>query len=1026
MDSNLEPWMLKLLKNIEVEDKEELEETYGVEFDPDSLRLSCLIITSFCNDFKEASNDDKERILKEHIVKILDAACQRVICNLHKVVEEDGSDFEYLLHRACVEYAAIRKEKELLCSELWIPRVRKEYEDLMDTWHKFEKKWKPLLLSQSQTRVEELGMLKQVYGELLSYLEDEKAIKEVEVSMFQKLNDLRAKIEDSFNKELKQILTVRESDILEAARRILSIPVLWPSKYFKPNYEELETRLANRVFGQEHAIRAITNALSGPQYGKGPIRSFLFIRSSEAGGEELIRALAEQLFYDEDRVIEFDLQAKNAEDDSVMHPDVRQVKFGFDLAGCTCILQTQDDSIMHPDVRQINFELLSKDCGLKEKLIDAVNKMPSSIILLRNIDKADASVIGFLLEILRNGKIADDKGKMVDFTKMLIIMTSNVLANLDSRRLLIGKNGKCNCAFASGKIFLHDREKSFLRKMEDHDCLYLSVLEDAKQHFKPELLEIIDNMIVFKLLIHSDFRALLRLKIRKLANSIGGGRIIVYPSEAALHIIAPMIEPFYDRIKPNLEEKVVPKLLEICNQHSVARSIVYMDTLVGTTDLSYRVEMDGCFTGDQEFEQLLAYVWEFGNTCKREMLWLRNINGLRKALQFINQTKINGDLVSLEPLAHRIRRLLTSENSVNSIPGNLRKNSFSSFTNLSRCDQLKKRAERIENHIITSYRRLVNKGLLYRHYVYTVIARTILGCPRVVAKNSHPMTALLLGLTNEGKANLRRDLAKLLHDEHNGVADTLVQINLSECSNYDEFFKLIYKGHNQHGLGCPRRVGMRLGSVLLIDQVEKAPMSVFSGLISLLDYRMLSHHNRACTIDLRDTVIIMVSDMGNSDFIAQMLRISSSRHPYLSAINLFRSRRGPLPQSDSCFWENLKKPKSRSRFRFELLNRVDEIVFFNPSVGGDHQLTKFARLSMRDGHHLKIGTPPGALSKCFMVLFDENYVGNSFGYLPFSQAMDLSSGFLEEDWLINTIADLMARQASLNINVKYKNQVVIG
>lgn len=74
---------------------------------------------------------------------------------------------------------------------------------------------------------------------------------------------------------------------------------------------------------------------------------------------------------------------------------------------------------------------------------------------------------------------------------------------------------------------------------------------------------------------------------------------------------------------------------------------------------------------------------------------------------------------------------------------------------------------------------------------------------------------------------------------------------------------------------------MRLGSVVLIDQVEKAPMSVFSGLISLLDYRFLTHYNGACTIDISDTIIIMVSDLGNMDFISEMFEEASERRKML-------------------------------------------------------------------------------------------------------------------------------------------------
>lgn len=122
-----------------------------------------------------------------------------------------------------------------------------------------------------------------------------------------------------------------------------------------------------REYNQQHVIRAITSALQGPKSGKGPIRSFLFVNGSQCGSEELIIALAEQLFNDEDRVIEFDMKKNNTEDDHVVFREFR------------------------------------------ENLIDSVNKMPSAVILIRNIDKAHASAIDFLLEILINGKIADEK-----------------------------------------------------------------------------------------------------------------------------------------------------------------------------------------------------------------------------------------------------------------------------------------------------------------------------------------------------------------------------------------------------------------------------------------------------------------------------------------------------------------------------------------------------------------------------------------------------------------------------------------
>lgn len=95
---------------------------------------------------------------------------------------------------------------------------------------------------------------------------------------------------------------------------------------------------------------------------------------------------------------------------------------------------------------------------------------------------------------------------------------------------------------------------------------------------------------------------------------------------------------------------------------------------------------------------------------------------------------------------------------------------------------------------IEDLREKLGNRLVAKHYVYTVVADAILGSTnRFIPNDSHPMTALLLGLGSYGKANLRRHLTKLLDDENNGTAKFLFQINSSQCSNYDEFFNLMYE-----------------------------------------------------------------------------------------------------------------------------------------------------------------------------------------------------------------------------------------
>ncbi|XVF25900.1 hypothetical protein REPUB_Repub13aG0253900 [Reevesia pubescens] len=499
-------------------------------------------------------------------------------------------------------------------------------------------------------------------------------------------------------------------------------------------------------------------------------------------------------------------------------------------------------------------------------------------------------------------------------------------------------------------------------------------------------------MIVFRLLIHSHLRAFVRLRIRSLANSIGGGRMIVYPSEAALNIIAPAVESGYECIKPYLERMIVPKLLEIYNQYRRVRSIVYIDALVGINELSYRVKTGGCLPEDQEFE----YLSEFWNIYQRDIAWLRNINGLRKTLQFIDGTKNVADLLHLQRLAYKIRKLLTSENGVNSIPCNLQMMGFSSSANLGRSDQLKKRDEKEIENLETKLR---NRWVA-KHSVFSSVMEAILGCvkPKDMANNSqYPMTALLLGLATAGKANIRRDLTKLLDDENHGTTKPLIEINLSQCSDYDKLFNLIYAGHNQRRLGYPVTVGMRPGSVLLIDRVEKAPISVFSGLISLLDHRVLTDHHRGCTIDLSDTIIIMVSNLGNRDSIVEMFEESCVRERKLSVLMEDLNRSQNMHQPDNSDLEEYWKQPERSRFRSELLNRVDEVVFFNPCVGD--QMTNFARLSMRDGRHLEDGSPPGALGSACSDLFDEyNFKQEPFSIMRVAYSVErLSTGLVTKD-----------------------------
>ncbi|XVF27765.1 hypothetical protein REPUB_Repub14bG0137000 [Reevesia pubescens] len=760
MDSDLEPWMLEVIKTIETEDKWRLEAVYGVEIHPDSLPLCCRIITSYSDDFIEASNHEKELLLKGYMVKLLDAVCHKFMYQLQMVAEEDGLDIEYLLHRACIELAEIEKEKDRSC-QVWIPHNEKTIEN----------------------------------GDIVS-------------RMFEQLDALRTKVELLIGKDLKRILTVGQSEIEKVTGECLCIPALWPSKFLKSHYQNLETRLVKRLIGQEHAIRVITNALTRPHSGKGPIRSFLFICGWNSSGEEeeLARALAEEVFYDKERLIEFDL-SENAE--------------------------------LNCHARY----------SVKGELTDAVKKKPYSVVFLQNIDRAHASILDFLLEILRDGRIADEKGRIVDFSKTLIIMKSCVLGGNKFRHL------KCDCAYKAANLPLEE--------LADHDCQYFSLLKHAKQSLKPDLFGIIDGVIVFEHQPYQHYRAFARNQLRNMTSYIGGGRLILYPSEAALRLIIRGAGMNFGRIRIWLEKYVAPKMLDICEGARMVRSIIYLDALVGTEELSFRVEMGGCLVGNKESEQFLANLWKVRDVYEKEILWLRMINGLRRTLQMIDGITNTNASMDLELLADRIENLLTSQTEMNTVLWNLQVASASNeFAKL----QQKEGPKRADKKEMEGLQTQLSTFLVDGHYVFDTVTRALLSCidccirSQVMANRS--AVFLLLGLTTAGKADLLKDLTKLLVGEKYGT-NLMLQINSSECTDFNKFFNLIHANHK------PCRI-------LLIDQVEMLPMYVFSGLLRVLDRGMLSDY-RGCTVDLRHTAVILVSDLGNRDSLAQIFEPESER-----------------------------------------------------------------------------------------------------------------------------------------------------
>ncbi|XP_059631940.1 uncharacterized protein LOC132274631 [Cornus florida] len=193
---------------------------------------------------------------------------------------------------------------------------------------------------------------------------------------------------------------------MQVASPLTGIPASWLLHFPELPLQGFEPRLAKGMIGQEHVPFVISNVLSRCRVGSRPIGSFLFLNGLFSGWTEIAKSLARQLFDDSGRLIAFDLSEYS---------------------------DSQSAS------RLIGFPSSPSSCYREGLLTEAVKRMPFAVVLLDNVDRAHPFVTDVLIEIITNGSVSNGEGGTTDFTKTVIIMTSNVM---DGKI----QGWKCNCA----------------------------------------------------------------------------------------------------------------------------------------------------------------------------------------------------------------------------------------------------------------------------------------------------------------------------------------------------------------------------------------------------------------------------------------------------------------------------------------------------------------------------------------------------------------------------------------------------
>src|SRR5690606_12448843 len=273
--------------------------------------------------------------------------------------------------------------------------------------------------------------------------------KNIKKELEETLKTWRAKSEET-------IVDVGEDDIMAVVSKWTGVPLRRMEEKEAEKLLKMEDELKGRVIGQNEAVKAISKALIRSRADlkdpRRPIGSFLFLGPTGVGKTFLARNLAEYMFGDADALIQIDMSEYMAQHTSSRLIGSPPGYVGYDDGG---------------------------------QLSEAVRRRPYSVVLFDEVEKAHPDVMHLLLQILEEGTVTDNFGRKIDFRNTIIILTSNVGAQLIKRQNSLG--------FAAMQA-----------SEEDYEGMKAKILEESKRVFKPEFLNRLDELIVFHMLEKPD------------------------------------------------------------------------------------------------------------------------------------------------------------------------------------------------------------------------------------------------------------------------------------------------------------------------------------------------------------------------------------------------------------------------------------------------------------------------------------------------------------------------------------------
>ena len=476
------------------------------------------------------------RFLPDKAIDLIDEAAAKLRIEIDSVPEEID-EIEHRIRQLEIEREAIKRENDrdkLAQLNQELSRLGEQHDDLKARWQNEKSVVEAIqaelknieaykLVAEQAERAGDYGKVAELrYGR----------IKEAEQAVAAHKEQLRQMQADSamINEE------VDADQIAEVVSRWTGIPVTRMLQSERERLLHLEEELHRRVVGQEEAISTIANAIrrsrTGLSDGKRPIGSFIFLGTTGVGKTELARALAAVMFDDEEMMVRIDMSEYQERHSVSRLVGAPPGYVGYDEGG---------------------------------QLTEAVRRKPYSIVLFDEIEKAHPDVFNLLLQVLEDGRLTDNKGRVADFRNTIIIMTSNMGSDLIRDRL----------------------EGNDSPSENEYNATKEAVTDMLKQRMRPEFLNRIDEIIMFGMLSRAQIREVVKIQLDNVAGMLKKNDILISVTPNAVDCLASM---GYDHA---MGARPVKRVIQRNILNELSRQI--LEGRVKTSDIIEVDAVDGAF-----------------------------------------------------------------------------------------------------------------------------------------------------------------------------------------------------------------------------------------------------------------------------------------------------------------------------------------------------------------------------------------------------------------------------------------------